>query len=141
MGSFIELNDTLQLTEEQGFPVDIFNLKKHRKKPVTLKDVKGKVFEFKDKSSARLFHLDPVRVYYVHNIDGKWLFWGRVLIQSLQIEKRLSEDGTWDGHSWKTSGTYTIQKIYDPKFQKEFTINESPNDRNYFKKSPKKKKK
>ncbi|MBL4604592.1 MAG: hypothetical protein JKY02_02710 [Flavobacteriaceae bacterium] len=63
MGSFVEINDTLQLTDEQGFPVDIFNLEKHRKNPITLKDVEGKIFEFKNKPSARIFQIDPVRVY------------------------------------------------------------------------------
>ncbi|AUP79778.1 hypothetical protein [Flavivirga eckloniae] len=133
MGSFVEINDTLQLTEEQGFPVHIFDLEKHQKNPVTLKDVEGKVFEFKNKPSARLFQIDPVRVYYVHNVNGKWLFWGRVLIQSQKIEKQLNDDGTWDGESWKTSGTYTILNVYDPEYQKTFTLNEAPDDRNYYK--------
>ncbi len=133
MGSFVEINDTLQLTTEQGFPVHIFDLEKHQTTPITLKDVEGMVFEFKDKPSARIFQLDPVRVYYVHNVNGKWLFWGRVLIQSQHIQKLLNDDGTWDGESWKTSGTYTILNIYDPKYQHTFTLNEAPDDRNYYK--------
>ncbi|MFY0628982.1 MAG: hypothetical protein JXR05_01305 [Flavobacteriaceae bacterium] len=133
MGSFVEINDTLQLTDEQGFPSDIFDLEKHRKNPVTLKDVEGKVFEFKDKPSARIFQIDPVRVYYVHNVDGKWLFWGRVLIQSQHIEKVLNDDGSWTEGNWKTSGTYTILSVYDPEYQHTFTLNEAPDDRNYFK--------
>ncbi|CAL2106921.1 conserved hypothetical protein [Tenacibaculum sp. 190524A02b] len=135
MGSFVEINDTLELTIEQGFPAEIFNLEKHRENPITLKDVEGKVFGFKNKPSARIFQLDPVRVYYVHNIDGKWLFWGRVLIQSQQIEKQLNPDGSWDGKSWITSGTYTILNVYDPEYQHTFTLNEAPDDRNYFKQS------
>ena len=55
MGSFVEINDTLELTVEQGFPADIFQLEKHKKHPITLEDVKGKVFEFKNKPSARIF--------------------------------------------------------------------------------------
>ena len=132
MGSYVEINDTLQLTNEQGFPIKIFNYKRHQKKPVTIDDVKGKVFKFKNKPSARIFQIDPVRVYYVHNIDGKWLFWGRVLIQSQTIEKKLVK-GKWDGESWQTSGTYTILSVYDPKYQKTFTLNEAPDDRNFFK--------
>ncbi len=133
MGSFVEINDTLQLTTEQGFPVHIFDLEKHQKTPVTLKDVEGMVFEFKDKPSARLFQIDPVRVYFVHNVNGKWLFWGRVLIQSQKIEKQLNVDGSWDEGSWKTSGTYTILNVYDPEYQHTFTLNEAPDDRNYYK--------
>lgn len=133
MGSYVEINDTLQLTKEQGFPVRVFNYKRHQKKPVTLDDVKGRVFKFKNKPSARLFQLDPVRVYFVQNIDGKWLHWGRVLIQSQKIEKALNKKGKWDGESWKTSGTYTILNVYDPEYQEIFTTNEAPDGRNFFK--------
>ena len=133
MGSYVEINDTLQLTTAQGFPVKRFNYKRHQNRPVTLKDVAGKVFKFKNKPSARIFQLDPVRVYFVHNIKGKWLFWGRVLIQSQTIEKKFEKDGSWDGNSWVTSGTYTILSVYDPEYQKTFTLNEAPDDRNFFK--------
>jgi len=133
MGSFVEINDTLELTVEQGFPVAVFQLDKHKVDPITLGDVKGKVFEFKNKPSARIFQMDPVRVYFVHNINGKWLFWGRVLIQSQKIEKKFNDDGSWDGASWQTSGTYTILNVYDPEYQYTFTLNEAPDDRNYFK--------
>lgn len=133
MGSYVEINDTLQLTTDQGFPIHIFDLEKHKKIPVTLKDVEGMVFEFKDKPSARIFQIDPVRVYFVHNIKGKWLFWGRVLIQSQKIEKQLNRDGSWTEGSWKTSGTYTVLNVYDPEYQHTFTYNEAPDDRNYFK--------
>jgi hypothetical protein len=132
MGSYIEINDTLQLTTEQGFPADILDLAKHREKPVTLDDVAGKVFEFKNKPSARMFQIDPVRVYYVHNIDGKWLFWGHALIQTQTVSKALGPDGSWDGESWQTAGTYVISQIYDPEYQEIFTRNEAPADRNYF---------
>ena len=132
MGSMVEINDTLQLTTEQGFPSDILDLKKHQQKPVTLSDVQDRLFEFKDKPSARIFQLDPVRVYYVHNIDGKWLFWGRVFIQSETIYKKVDANGNWKEGDWLTSGTYKIIYIYYPKYQKPFTLHEAPADRNYF---------
>ena len=133
MGSFVEINDTLELTTEQGFPSEIFDLNKHNESPISLEDVEGKVFEFKNKPSARIFQIDPVRVFFAHNIDGKWLFWGRVLIQSQQIVKELNDDGSWDGKSWITSGTYKILNVYDPEYQKTFTLREAPDDRNYYK--------
>ena len=133
MGSMVEINDTLQLTTEQGFPADLLDLKKHQKTPIKLSAVQGKIFEFKDKPSARIFQLDPVRVYYVHNIDGKWLFWGRVFIQSLTIYKNVDAKGNWKEGDWLTSGTYKIIDIYDPSYQKTFTLHEAPPDRNYFK--------
>lgn len=133
MGSMVEINDTLQLTTEQGFPADLLDLTKHQKKPVKLSDVQDTIFEFKDKPSARIFQLDPVRVYYVHNINGKWLFWGRVFIQSETIHKNVDAKGNWKEGDWLTSGTYKIIDVYDPKYQKAFTLHEAPSDRNYFK--------
>lgn len=140
MGTMIEINDTLQLTTSQGFPASLLNLAKHRKKPVELEAVADRIFEFKDKPSARMFQLDPVRVYYVHNIDGKWLFWGRVLIQTLSIRKNRNADGTPivpgtksdPPAEWLTSGTYKIMDIYPPDYQEAFTRHEAPPDRNYF---------
>ena len=58
---------------------------------------------------------------------------GRVLIQSQNIEKDLNEDGTWEEGKWKTSGTYKILSVYNPEYQHTFTLNEAPDDRNYFK--------
>ena len=44
MGSFIEINDTLRITVEQGFPVDILDLKKHQQNPVMTETLKDKIF-------------------------------------------------------------------------------------------------
>jgi hypothetical protein len=136
MGSYVEINDTLQLTTEQGFPSDLLNLEHHMSRPVTLKDVEGRIFSFKDKPSARLFQLDPVRVYFVHNIDGNWLFWGRVAIQSQTIHKKLDANGGWTEGDWLTSGTYRIIDVYAPDYQRTFTLHEAPGDRNFFKPLP-----
>ncbi len=89
MGSFIELNDTLQITSEQGFPFKELNLNKHRKKPLTAKEFEGRVFEFYDKPGARLYHLSPTRCFLVHNIKGKWLYWGKIVI----LEQTISSVG------------------------------------------------
>jgi hypothetical protein len=132
MGSHIEFNDTLQITKEQGFPRHIFERSAHVKNPVTLDQVRDKVFEFKDKRDARIFHTDPVRVYFVENTKGKWLFWGRIVIESQTIEKGLDSNGRWDGQSWKTKGLYKIVDVYDPHYQEIFTRHEAPPDRNYF---------
>lgn len=132
MGSLVEINDTLQLTTQQGFPADILDLAKHQINPVNLDDVKDKIFSFKDKPSARIFQLDPVRVYYVHNIDGKWLFWGRIFIQTETIYKKVDVNCNWIEGEWLTSGTYKIIDIYDPEYQRKFTLHEAPVDRNFF---------
>lgn len=132
MGTFIEINDTLQLTTEQGFPAHIFDYALHSRNPIQLSAVRNQLFEFRDKPSARIFQLDPVRVYFVHNIDGKWLFWGHVLIQSLSITKKIALDGSWNGKDWVTAGTYRVVDVYEPAYQKTFTLREAPFDRNYF---------
>lgn len=131
MGTGIELNDTLQLTDAQGFPADVLNLDRHRSNPIKIDDVADKVFKFANKDGARVFHLDPVRVYLVQNINGKWVFWGRVLIQSQSISKG-SSNGSSGESSWVTSGTYKIVDIYDPEYQETFTKRESPRGKSFF---------
>ena len=111
MGSMIEINDTLQLTTAQGFPADLLDLALHRTHPIAIDKVSDRIFSFQNKPSARIFQLDPVRVYYVHNIDGKWLFWGHVFIQSLSITKDPKGN-------WITGGTYKIVELYPPERQK-----------------------
>ncbi len=110
MGSNIELNDTLQLTTEQGFPKEL-ELTRHQKKPFTAQDFAGKVFQFKDKPDMRIFHPAPTRVFLVHNINGKWLYWGHALI----IEQTIHAD------TRTTSGKFTITKIYPPEYQKQIS--------------------
>lgn len=132
MGSLIEINDTLQINEEQGFPADILNIEKHLEHPIQLEDVNGKVFSFGKKDRVRIYQIDPVRVYLVQNINGKWLFWGRVYIQSQSINKKLDANGQWQVDQWETSGTFIIIDIYDPAYQRAFTIRESPAGKSYF---------
>ncbi|MDD3284787.1 MAG: hypothetical protein PHZ07_04290 [Patescibacteria group bacterium] len=107
MGSYIELNDTLQITTEQGFPKEL-NLEEHLKNPLDAKQFKNKVFYFHDKQGIRLFHTSPNRVFLVHNIDGKWLYWGHCLI----IEQTINSE------TKTTSGKFIIIKIYNPEYQR-----------------------
>ncbi len=79
MGSYIEINDTLQITKEQGFPAEL-DWKKHLIKPYTAEQFKDKVFEFKNKPNIRNYQMPPVRNFLVENINGKWLYWGLVHI-------------------------------------------------------------
>lgn len=132
MGSFIEVNDTLQINEEQGFPIEILDLKKHQQNPIKLEEVKDLLFSFQNKPRPRLFHLEPVRVFLVQNIKGKWLAWGKIQIQSQEITKKLDDQGNWIKGEWLTSGTYKITEVYEPEYQKIFTIRESIPGRSYF---------
>jgi len=138
MGSMLEINDTLQLTTEQGFPAEIFNLERHRCEPITLDQVKDMVFEFKGKPGPRFFHLDPVRVYWYHNIGGRWLAWGQIVVQEQTISRDPSaapHEGAVnvsDAAQWVTGGKYKILKIYDPAYQEQFTRNDLPPELSYF---------
>jgi hypothetical protein len=79
MGSFIELNDTLQITKKQGFP-EVLDLEKHLKTPFTAEQFNDKVFTFQSKPGVRIYHLPPVRNFFAENRDGKWIYWGLVHI-------------------------------------------------------------
>ena len=125
MGNYIKLNDTLQITTDQGFPADILILEKHQKEPIKLEDVQDMVFEFHDKPSARVFHSTPTRCFLVHKIEGKWLYWGHIIM----LEQTIHSE---DKESQTTSGKYKIIKIYDPEYQKQATTNETPPGKNYF---------
>lgn len=108
MESFIEINDTLQLTKEQGFPQEL-NLEQHRKKPFTTKDFEGKVFSFRDKPKVRIYKLPPIRNFLVENRNGKWIYWGlvHVLETTCNYEKQT------------TSGKFTIIYLYTPEEMKK----------------------
>lgn len=69
------MNDTLQISREQGFPVAL-DIEKHLKNPYKVEDFAGKVFEFKDKKDIRVYQLPPCRNFFVENRDGKWIYWG-----------------------------------------------------------------
>lgn len=138
MGCFYEINDTLLLTEDQGFPSHVFNYERHVKSPVTIDDVKDKIFHFKGKATARLFQLDPVRVFFYENTkNDKWLAWGQVLIQSITIEHVAHTVTEGDAikfqpGDWVTSGTFKMLEVYDPAYQRVFTEHEAPPAWNFF---------
>ncbi len=107
MGSFIEINDTLQLTSKQGFPKEL-DYEKHKIKPFTADDFKNKIFQFKDKPKVRIYKLPPVRNFLVQNINGKWLYWG--LVHIIEV--------THDNLKQTTSGKFKIIYIYTPEEMK-----------------------
>ncbi len=123
MGSFIEINDTLQLTKEQGFPPEL-DFEKHKTKPFTVKDFEGKIFTFKNKPNLRIYKAPPVRNFLVENINGKWLYWGLVHIVEV----------TLDYVKMTTSGKFKIIYINTPEEMKTAheLIDRNP-DTNFFK--------
>jgi len=108
MGSFIEINDTLQISTDQGFPKEL-DYAQHKIKPFTAEDFKDKIFEFKDKPKIRIYKLPPVRNFLVQNIDGKWLYWGLVHIVEI----------FHDNIKQTTSGKFKIIYIYTPEEMKQ----------------------
>jgi hypothetical protein len=108
MGSFVETNDTLQITAEQGFPSKL-NIEQHQAKPFKAEDFANKIFEFKNKPDIRIYHRPPVRNFLVQNINGKWLYWG--LVHILEVVQ--------DYEKQTTSGKFKIIYLYTPEEMKQ----------------------
>lgn len=90
MGSSIEINDTLKLKRGAGFPSDI---------------QLGGEYGF-TLPGRRLFHLKPVRVFLVEEIDGKWNFAGQALILEQTIDAERDE----------TRGRFVVTSLYPPDY-------------------------
>ena len=108
MGTFVEINDTLQLTPEQGFPKELV-LEEHIKNNIKAEDFLGRVFEFKNKNGIRIFHTPPVRNFLVENRKGKWIYWGLCHITEI----------TCDFKNKITSGKFEIIYINTPEEMKK----------------------
>jgi hypothetical protein len=102
----MEMNDTLQITIEQGFPKKL-NFAKHKIKPLKAENFTNKIFKFK-KDGIRMYQQPPVRNFLVQNIKGKWLYWGLVrIIETFHDNLRQT-----------TSGKFKITYIYTPEEMK-----------------------
>jgi len=124
MGSTIEINDTLKISKDRGFPKGL-KLEDHLKDPELSKKFLNQIFGFYNKDE-RLYHRPPTRVFLVEEMsDGKWLYWGNALV----IEQTIKEG--------RTEGKFMIVKIYQPEFQHRMTIEESPRGKSYFPDDPK----
>lgn len=122
MGSIFEINDTLQLTREQGFPLEL-DIARHLISPIELQELKDRVFEFKDKKDIRVYQVFPVRNFLVENRGGKWIYWGLVHILEL----------TLDYQKQTTSGKFKIIYINSPsEMQAAFKLTDQRPEFNYF---------
>ncbi len=122
MGSFIEINDTLQISAEQWFPPEL-NLEEHLKNPYTLEQFEWKVFSFHNKPNIRAYQIPPVRNFLAENRSEKWIYWWMIHVLSLEF----------DYVHKTTSGTYKIIKINTPEEMKQaFQIMDMRPEMNYF---------
>ncbi len=122
MGSMIEINDTLQITKEQGFPAEL-DIARHLEQPYQLADVAGKVFTFKDKPAIRVYQQPPVRNFLAENINDKWIYWGKCEILKIRH----------DYVNQTTSGSFKITYLNSPKEMKQaFTLTDVRPEFNYF---------
>ncbi|HEY4963181.1 MAG TPA: hypothetical protein VIH90_00605 [Candidatus Saccharimonadales bacterium] len=108
MGAFIEINDTLRITKEQGFPGEL-DLETHLNSPYQTEDFVDKVFRFKSKPDIRVYKVPPVRNFLVQDVDGKWVYWGLCYILSIEHDYLKKE----------TSGTFKIIRINSPQEMKQ----------------------
>ena len=123
MGTYIETNDTLQITSNQGFPVEL-DLERHLKNPLQTENFKGKVFEFKNKPGIRIYHVPPVRNFLVENRDGKWIYWG--LIHILETSHDYLQK--------TTSGKFNIIYLYNPdEMKKAYELTDRNDQTQFFK--------
>lgn len=122
MGGKFICNDTLRISKAQGFP-EFLSLEKHLNTPYSLEELKGKVFSF-TKPDLRIYQPMPIRVSWVEDIDGKWVYWGMIEVMqtTLDFEKNT------------TSGTYKIVKLFNPEQMRAyFDMKDGVEKNNYFK--------
>ncbi|MBU8922467.1 MAG: hypothetical protein KOO63_11675, partial [Bacteroidales bacterium] len=105
MGSKIEINDTLKLKRGGGFPEKI---------------ELGERYDFTI-SERRIYHLKPVRVFLVEEIEGKWNFVGQAHIIELTI----------NAESNQTSGKYEVIFIYPEEYVSMLNIYDAPKGKGY----------
>lgn len=104
MGSIIEINDTLQISREQGFPTEL-DYETHKRNPYLLEQFIDRTFEFKDKPAIRVYQVPPVRNFLVENRAGKWIYWGLIHITEI----------VHDYESRTTSGKFKIIYLNTPE--------------------------
>ena len=122
MGSYIEINDTLQLTKEQGFP-ERLDIETHLTSSYVQSQFVAEIFDFRLKPSIRIYHAPPVRTFLVENKNGKWIYWG--LVHVIEV--------THDLVNKTTSGKFKIVYINTPmEMKKAFELIDRRSEMSYF---------
>ena len=107
MGSTVRINDTLQITPQQGFP-NALNIEQHLRQPILASAFETTVFEFFDKDGIRSFQQPPTVNFLVENRAGRHIYWGLIRVESI----------AHDYLNNTTSGRYRLQSIYTPEQMK-----------------------
>ena len=107
MGALIEINDTLHITREQGFPSEL-DLSQHLASPFTIEDFRNRIFEFRGKQRIRVFQTPPIRTFLVEDVGSRWVYWGHIHI--LEI--------THDYVRQETAGKFKIIHLNSPEEMK-----------------------
>ncbi len=94
------INDTLQLTDAQGFP-----------KKLEL----DKEYSFQ-KDKCRLYRLPPTRVFLAHNKNGTWDYKGEAIITELTMLPLEP----------KTIGKFKVVKLYNETQRKLWNEHQQP---------------
>lgn len=120
MEKLIRFNDTLKLTNDQGFPTEL-DISLFRDNALDVDLYINKSFSF-DKPLARLYPLPPTRTFLVHEHEGKWIQWGHCLV----LEQTIYQMGE------RTKGIFQITHIHDYEFMKQVTTIDVPAGKSYF---------
>ena len=113
MGSLIEINDTLKISKERGFPKELV-YEKFIESPEEFASFVGQEFEFWN-NDERLYNRPPTRVHLVEEMaDGKWLYWGHVMV----VEQTISNG--------KTFGKFRIRKLMKSRLSGKVILAGSP---------------
>jgi hypothetical protein len=104
MGSTLRVNDTLQITPVQGFPVDL-DLARHLASPIAAADVADRIFAFSDKGGIRCFQQPPILNFLVENRDGMHVYWGLIAMIDVRHDYLANT----------TSGRFRIELLYLPE--------------------------
>lgn len=105
MGSLIEINDTLKLKRGEGFPSKV---ELGRQYTFTIPD-------------RRLYHLKPVRVFLVEEVEGKWNFVGQAMISEQTIDAVRNE----------TRGVFEVTLIYPDEYVKLLNKYDAPKGKGF----------
>jgi len=133
-GQKVEINDTLAISRFEGFPRDL-NYSSFRGDP---REVAERFLGYKGsfmKEDYRQFPKDNTPAFLVEkNDEGRWLYWGRVLILDQTRNKLRTGFGSEKSN---TRGTYVISQIFDITTQKILTVELSPQGKSFFNDSAK----